>query len=76
MKPSLLLACAIALSVSLSAAAHTPYLAPSDFAPRAGQTVALEASFAETFFVPEAAFDNSRFAVTGPDGRDAALDQV
>lgn len=76
MKPSFLLACAFALSVPLPVAAHTPYLVPSDFAPRADQTVALDASFAETFFVPEAAFDNSRFAVTGPDGRDGAVDRV
>ena len=65
-------ACAFAATAS----AHTPYLAPSTFAPRAGDTVALDAAFAETFFVPETVFDNSRFTVIGPDGREAALDNV
>lgn len=58
------------------ASAHTPYLAPNTFAPRAGETLALDAAFAETFFVPEAVFDNSRFTVTGPDGKQTALDTV
>lgn len=64
------------LLLAASASAHTPYLAPSDFAPRAGQTVTLDASFAETFFVPEVAFDDSRFEVTGPDGASAAPTSV
>ncbi len=72
MKPLPLLAAA-ALCAAAPALAHTPYLVPSDFAPRAGQTVALDAAFAEAFFVPEAAFDDSRFEVTLPDGRTAAL---
>lgn len=59
-----------------TASAHTPYLAPSTFAPRAGDTVALDASFAETSFVPETVFDNSHFTVTGPDGKEVALDGV
>lgn len=59
-----------------AAAAHTPYLAPSDFAPRAGATIALDAAFAETFFVPEAAFDRSRFSVLAPDGGETAPDLV
>lgn len=66
------LACAIAATAS----AHTPYLAPSNFAPQAGETLALDASFAETFFVPEAVFDNSRFTVTGPDGKETVVDTV
>ncbi|KAF1686641.1 cobalt ABC transporter substrate-bindng protein [Pseudoxanthomonas broegbernensis] len=56
--------------------AHTPYLAPSEFAPRAGSTVTLDASFAETFFVPEVAFDNGSFEVTGPDGARTVPDTV
>lgn len=56
--------------------AHTPYLAPSDFTPRAGQTVALDAAFAEAFFVPEVAFDDSRFTIVTPDGTQAAPDAV
>ncbi len=73
---SLLLAGALSWGVVHSASAHTPYLAPSDFAPRAGQTVALDAAFAETFFVPEVAFDGSRFAITAPSGTQAAPDAV
>ncbi|MCD7098085.1 DUF4198 domain-containing protein [Stenotrophomonas sp. MMGLT7] len=76
MKPLNLLAGALAWAAAMAASAHTPYLAPSDFAPRPGQTVALDASFAETFFVPEAAFDDSRFSVTGPDGSSVAPDTV
>lgn len=70
---SLLATAALALAVSLPASAHTPYLVPSNFAPRAGQTIALDASFAEAFFVPEAAFDDSQFTVIGPDGAEAPL---
>lgn len=70
---SLLATAALALAVSLPASAHTPYLVPSNFAPRAGQTIALDASFAEAFFVPEAAFDGSQFTVTGPDGAESPL---
>lgn len=46
---TLLATAALALAASLPASAHTPYLVPSNFAPRAGQTIALDASFAETF---------------------------
>ena len=70
---SLLAAAALAMAASLPAYAHTPYLVPSSFAPRAGQTIAVDASFAETFFVPETAFDDSQFTVTGPDGTQAPL---
>lgn len=76
MKPLTLLTAIAFASASATASAHTPYLAPSDFAPRAGQTIALDAAFAETFFVPEAAFDASRFTVTGPDRSTTALAAV
>jgi uncharacterized GH25 family protein len=76
MKPLSLPVGALLWAMTACAAAHTPYLAPSDFAPRAGQTIALDASFAETFFVPEVAFDDSRFAVTTPAGQTAAVDAV
>ncbi len=72
MKPLTILAAAV-IGIAPSAWAHTPYLVPSDFAPRAGQTVALDASFSETFFVPEVAFDDSQFSVTTPDGRTSPL---
>ncbi|WP_158601743.1 DUF4198 domain-containing protein [Solilutibacter pythonis] len=56
--------------------AHTPYLhATGDVAARGG-LVSMEAAFAETFFVPEVAFDNSEFVVTGPDGRHHAPDRI
>ncbi|HBK46016.1 MAG TPA: DUF4198 domain-containing protein [Xanthomonadaceae bacterium] len=76
MRSRILLAAALFGTVVVAASAHTPYLAPSDFAPRGGQTIALDASFAETFLVPEAAFDDSRFSVTGPDGATTALSRV
>ena len=76
MKPLTLLTGALAWAAFATASAHTPYLSPSNFAPQAGETLALDASFAETFFVPEAAFDNSRFAITGPDGASVAPDRV
>ncbi len=55
-------------ALALPAAAHTPYLAPASFEVRPDSVVTLDASFAETFFVPEVVFDNSTFAVTLPDG--------
>lgn len=67
---------ALVAAMSFSASAHTPYLAPSAFAVRAGDAVALDASFAETFFVPEVAFDAEGFAVRGPDGGAAKPDVV
>ena len=73
---SLLLAGVLSWGVMYPAFAHTPYLAPSDFAPRAGQTSARDASFAETFFTPEVAFDGSRFSVTTPEGRETTPDVV
>ena len=76
MKPLTLLTGALAWAALATASAHTPYLAPSNFAPQAGETVALDAAFAETFFVPEAAFDNSRFVVIGPDGKPVGPDTV
>ena len=75
-KPLPLLAGLLAALASLAASAHTPYLVPSDFAPQPGATIALDASFAETFFVPDAVFDGSTFEVTGPDGNTVAPDRV
>lgn len=67
---------ALLLAFIAPAGAHTPYLVPAEFAPRAGQSVSLDAAFAETFFVPEVAFDDSRFTVTGPDGHSRPLQTV
>ncbi|MDQ1120749.1 MULTISPECIES: DUF4198 domain-containing protein [Pseudoxanthomonas] len=58
------------------AAAHTPYLAPSTFSPQPGQTIAVDAAFAEMFFVPEAAFDQTTLSVTSPDGSVAPFERT
>lgn len=58
------------------ATAHTPYLAPSSFSPQPGQTIAVDAAFAEVFFVPEAAFDHAALSITSPDGGLAPLQRV
>lgn len=63
-------------ATALPAAAHTPFLAPASFDAREGSTVSLDAAFAEAFFVPEAAFDDSEFVVTDPTGRTRALETV
>ena len=63
-------------AVAVPAAAHTPFLAPSSFEAREGGTVSLDAGFAETFFIPEAVFDNSEFTVTDPSGKTHAPDTV
>lgn len=63
-------------ALALRAAAHTPYLAPASFEVRPDSVVTLDASFAETFFVPEVVFDNSDFVVTLPDGSTKAPDTV
>lgn len=63
-------------ALALPAQAHTPYLAPASFTVRPDSVVTLDASFAETFFVPEVVFDNSVFVVTDPDGRQHAPDTV
>lgn len=76
MKPLRFLPIALLGTLAATASAHTPYLAPNDFAPRAGATVTLDAAFAETFFVPEVAFDDSRFNVAGPDGASTPLTTV
>ncbi|MDG2525621.1 DUF4198 domain-containing protein [Stenotrophomonas sp. HITSZ_GD] len=70
-----LLAAVLAV-VAWPAAAHMPYLAPATFQVQAGGTVTLDAAFAEAFFVPEAAFDDSHFSILGPDGRETAPERV
>lgn len=76
MKPLCTSMLALLAAVAASAAAHTPYLAPNTFAPREGEVVTLDAAFAETFFVPEVAFDKSRFELTAPDGTKHAPESV
>lgn len=68
---------ALLLAVTATpAAAHTPYLAPASFEARAGDTLSLDAAFAEAFFVPEAAFDNSSCVVTLPSGQSRPVASV
>ena len=71
-----LLAGLMLAAVVLPARAHTPYLAPATFQIQPTSVVTLDASFAETFFVPEVVFDNSTFVVTDPDGVTHAPDTV
>lgn len=66
----------IAGFIASSSQAHTPYLAPTSFEPVMGKMASFDASFAEAFFVPEAAFNNSVFQVTSPDGSSSKPDQV
>lgn len=59
------------LLLATPAYAHTPYLVPVTAEASMGNMVSLDASFAEVFFVPEAAFNNSEFFVIKPDGERA-----
>lgn len=76
MKYALLLSGLLAVSAAAPVAAHTPYLAPGSFEPQAQSWVTLDAAFAETFFVPDAAFDHSRPVVVAPDGSVAPVAHV
>ncbi len=60
---------AILLMLSNSSYAHTPYLTPSSFEASNRGMVSLDASFAEKFFVPELAFNNSIYTVVTPKGK-------
>lgn len=76
MKVLPVLAGLLAVAATAIASAHTPYLAPNEFSPRPGDTIALDASFAEIFFVPDATFDGSEFFAIGPDGKRRAIDAI
>lgn len=58
----------VLLAGSFAATAHVPYLQPASFEPTRGGWVSLDAAFAERFFIPEVAFDNSSFVVVTPAG--------
>lgn len=58
----------VASALAFCAHAHTPYLLPTTFDPHPGQTISVEASFAEKFFIPEVFFGDTPFAITLPDG--------
>lgn len=66
----------LAFLASSSIQAHTPYLVPMSFDPVMGSIITLDASFAERFFIPEAAFAGSEFSVTAPDGSTAKPDSM
>lgn len=57
-----------ALAASFATQAHVPYLQPASFEPIRGGWVSLDAAFADRFFIPEVAFDNSSFSVLTPAG--------
>jgi len=61
---------------SLSVAAHTPYLAPLSFEANRYDKITLDASFAEKFFVPDAAFNNSIYQVITPKGKTTNPDNI
>lgn len=67
---------ALLLFCSGSVLAHVPYLSPSAFEPVRGGWVALDAAFADKFFIPEAVFDKSQFVVVQPDGRQQPIEPV
>lgn len=56
--------------------AHTPYLAPLSFEENRYQVVTLDAAFAEQFFIPDVAFDQSFFKVVNPDGTTSVPDYL
>ncbi len=71
-----LLTLVLGVGVSLQALAHMPYLVPTSFDPVMGDIASFDASFAERFFIPEAAFDNSQFKITDPKGEVFAPETV
>ena len=58
----------VMLAGSVTAQAHVPYLQPASFEPVRGGWVSLDAAFADRFFIPEVAFNNSEFSVLTPAG--------
>ncbi|KDC51477.1 MULTISPECIES: DUF4198 domain-containing protein [Pseudoalteromonas] len=64
------------LTVCATSYAHTPYLAPYSFDESSQDNVTLDAAFAEKFFVPELAFNNSIFTVITPNGETINPDNV
>ncbi|MED5424347.1 MAG: DUF4198 domain-containing protein [Pseudomonadota bacterium] len=66
----------IASSFSGAALAHVAYLKPLQFEPVRGGKVTLDASFAEQFFVPEAAITNASFEVVTPSGKQVSVEKV
>ncbi len=72
------LACAalFCLSASLAVQAHSPYLLPNAFDLVDRKHVTVEASFTETFFVPDVAMKADDYHVIAPDGSKRSLTPV
>lgn len=66
----------LAYCASGAALAHIAYLKPLQFEPVRGGKITLDASFAEQFFVPEAAISNASFEVVTPKGQLETVEQV
>lgn len=71
---AIILACAGTFS-SVSHA-HMPYLYASGEISDKGGMVSLDASYVETYFVPEVAFNNSQFEIITPTGERKSPDRV
>src|SRR5690242_3331446 len=64
------------LLMAQAAAAHTPYLRPTTFAPDR-PFVTIEAALAEVFFVPDFPIRSAGdYLVIGPDGAAAKVDSI
>jgi uncharacterized GH25 family protein len=70
--------CALAISFlgSAAASAHSPYLLPNAFDVVNRKHVTVEASFTETFFVPDVAMKADDYHVISPDGAKHPLTPV
>jgi uncharacterized GH25 family protein len=64
------------IGASLSAHAHSPYLLPNAFDVVDRKHVTVEASFTETFFVPDVVMKADDYHVIAPDGSKQALTPV
>ncbi|MDU0355671.1 DUF4198 domain-containing protein [Paraglaciecola aquimarina] len=76
MRLNKLLSAVLLATACTTAYAHTPYLAPATFEQSRADRVTLDAAFAEAFFVPEAAFNNSIFTVLTPEGKTLNPDNI
>jgi uncharacterized GH25 family protein len=64
------------LWVSTPLGAHSPYLLPNRFDTGERDHVSVQASFTETFFVPDVVMQTPNYHVVLPDGRQQALQPV
>lgn len=69
MRSIVILLLVVLYGLAANSHAHTPYLKPFSFDLSGRNTVTLDGSFAEHFFVPEVAFAGSIYKVTTPSGR-------